>query len=378
MVPWPRMPKRKADGAEVLTTRALGRATLARQMLLAREKTTALRAVEKLFGMQAQLPRPPFIGLWTRVDGFEAQDLAQLVHARKVVRATLMRCTLHLVTAKDYALLRPAMQPALTAAMKGILGDSAQAVDLERLKAAARACLAERPRTFEELRAVLGPQWPEANVRFLGYAVRTHLPLVQVPEDTRWGWPGSARFALAEGWTGRPSPAAVDMKAVVLRYLAAYGPAGARDAQAWSGLRGLEEAFEALRPKLVAFRDEKGRELFDLKGAPRPSADAAAPVRFLPDYDNLLLSHADRSRVIDDAHRKRVATANLRILPTFLVDGRVAGIWKLERTGKRAVLGIAPFAPLSRATKAELTAEGTSLARFVEPDADAVEVKFAA
>jgi len=165
----------------VLTRHDLNRATLARQMLLAREKTTALRAVERLAGLQAQLARPPFIGLWSRVEGFRVEDLARLVHDRKIVRATLMRGTLHLMTTKDYLELRPALQPLLSEAFVAVLRERATRVDLDGVTRTARACLDEQPRTFEDLRAFLGKAWPALDVRALGCAVRTHLPLVQVP-----------------------------------------------------------------------------------------------------------------------------------------------------------------------------------------------------
>ena len=361
---------------DVLTRDELSRATLARQMLLAREKSTVVSAVERLAGLQAQLARPPFIGLWSRIEGFRAEDLARAVHDRKVVRATLMRGTLHLMTTKDYLDLRPALQPMLSEGMQGVLGDRAEGFDLDRVTATARACLDEQPRTFEDLRAALGKAWPGLDVRALGYAVRTHLPLVQVPTETRWGWPGAACFAVAESWIGRKMGKGGGASALVLRYLGAFGPASVRDAQAWSGMRSLADAFAALRPKLKVFHDEKGRELFDLPRAPRPPAATPSPVRFLPDYDNLLLAHADRTRVVPDAHRARLATKNLQVLATFLVDGFVAGSWKIARARSAAALVLTAFEPLSRKARADLTGEGTALLRFVESDARTAEVRF--
>ena len=362
--------------ADVLTRGALSRATLARQMLLAREKTTVVRAVERLAGLQAQLARPPFIGLWSRVEGFRAEDLARAVHARKVVRATLMRGTLHLMTTKDYLELRPALQPLLSEAFVAVLKERAKRVDLDGVTRTARACLDEQPRTFEDLRAVLGKAWPGLDPRALGYAVRMHLPLVQVPTETRWGWPAAACFAPAESWIGKKMGKGGGARALVLRYLGAFGPASVRDAQAWSGMRSLADAFAELRPKLKVFHDEKGRELFELPKAPRPPAATPTPVRFLPDYDNLLLAHVDRTRVVADAHRSRLATKNLQVLATFLVDGFVAGSWKIERARSAAALVLTPFTPLSRQARSELTAEGTALLRFAESDATTAEVRF--
>lgn len=362
---------------DVLTTRALNRATLARQMLLAREKTTALKAVERLVGLQAQLARPPYLALWSRVAGFRAEDLNRLVHARKVVRGTLMRITLHLVSTKDYVGLRPLLQPMLSADFRRALRDRIPGLEVELVLEAARACLEDRPCTFNEVRALLGKRWPRFDERALGYAVRTHLPLVQVPADTAWGWPGAAAFALAESWIGRPLSKGWDERTLVLRYLAAFGPAGPRDAELWSGLTRLRETFEALRPRLRVFHDEKGRELFDLPKAPRPAEKRAAPVRFLPDYDNLLLAHADRTRVIPAAHKPKLATTNLRVLAVFLVDGFVAGGWRIERSRASAALLLEPFESLSRTARAELTEEGKALLRFVEQDARTFEVRLA-
>ena len=242
---------------QVLGLADLNRATLARQMLLAREKTTALAALERLGGLQAQLAKPPFIALWSRLEGFRAADLTKLVRARKAVRATAMRGTLHLMSAKDYLALRPALQPMLAGILEGVLGERARAIDLGAVTAAARRLLDERPRTFEELRDALGPSWPQADVRAIGYAVRTHLPLVQVPggDDARWCWPAAACFAPAESWLGRRVPASGSAAALVSRYLGAFGPATVRDAQVWSGVRDLRETFESLRPKRATFRD---------------------------------------------------------------------------------------------------------------------------
>jgi winged helix DNA-binding protein len=360
---------------DVLTGKELNRATLARQMLLAREKTPVLRAVERLAGLQSQLARPPYIGLWSRVQGFRPEQLTKLARERKVVRATLMRSTLHLVSTKDYQALRQTLQPMLTAAMRAVLKERAKGIDVDRLKATARACLDERPQPFETLRAELARCYPDVDARALGYAVRTNLPLVQVPADTRWGWPGTADFAVAESWIGRAVSAKPDPAALVRWYLGALGPATVRDAMAWSGMRELEEAFAALRPKLRVFHDEKGRELFDLTQAPRPPARTPAPPRFLPDYDNLLLGHADRTRMISDDHRRRVVTKNLQILPTFLVDGTVAGTWRIERARASAALVLQRFVDVTRTARAALVEEGKALLAFCEPDARTTDIR---
>jgi hypothetical protein len=363
-----------------LTTRQLNRALLARQMLLSREETTSLAtigAIERLVGLQAQVARPPFVGLWTRLQGFRRDDLLSLLHRREAVRVTAMRATLHLMSAADAVSLRGALQPALSRGMQSILGDRTKAFDLGKLKEEARAFFGGAPATFDALRIHFKARDPECDERAMAYAIRTHIPLVQVPtEKDPWGFPASADFALAESWLGteistEPAPA----HELVRRYLAAFGPATPGDAQAWSGLSGLREVFEALRPSLVTFRDARKRELFDLPEAPRPSEDEPAPVRFLPEFDNLVLSHDDRTRVIADEHRPRVVLKNLQVRATFLVDGFVAGTWKVERKKKVAGLVLEPFGAVAKKTLAALEREGDALLRFVEEDAAEREVR---
>ncbi|MDP9368137.1 MAG: winged helix DNA-binding domain-containing protein [Chloroflexota bacterium] len=360
---------------DVPTRRQLNRATLARQMLLAREEVSAVEAVERLCGLQAQEAKPPFIGLWTRVAGFRREDLHRGLHGRAVVRATLMRATLHLMGATDYAVFRPALQPVMTQALR-VLGTRGEGLDLDRVMPVARGLLGERPLTFEELRPLLVESFPQVNDRALGYAVRTHLPLVMVPTQDRWGFPAPAPFTLAESWLDAPlsdDPGAT--QALVLRYLAAFGPATAADVQTWSGLQGMKRVLDGLRPNLSVFKDERGRELFDLPDAPRPDAETSAPPRFLPEFDNLVLSHADRTRVLADEHRGLVVTKNLRVRATFLWDGFVTGTWQVERKRQAATLRITPFGPLPRDASDALAAEGDALLRFVEEDASSFAVE---
>jgi hypothetical protein len=344
-------------------------------MLLGREKVRPVAAIERLAGMQAQLARPPYIGLWSRLEGFEREALSRVLRDKQVVRVTAMRTTLHLMSAKDYLKLRAALQPALSASLRSALGKEVEKLDLAKAVAHARAFFDEEPRTMEELRTQVGKKFG-VDARVVAYAVRTHLPLVQVPTDAEWGFPGAAAFAAAETWLGgrvRVEPKAEDAQALVRSYLGALGPASVQDAQAWSGVRGLAPAFEAMRDELRVFSDERGRELFDLPKAPRPDEDTDAPVRLLPDYDNLLLGHDDRARVIDDAHRKLISTANLMVLATFLVDGRVAGRWKIER----GALTLMPFVTLQKKDRAALEEEGLALLAFVEPDGKRHAVRFA-
>jgi hypothetical protein len=346
-------------------------------MLLGRERVAVQDALERLVAMQAQVPRPPFVGLWTRLERFEREDLLALLRTRAVVRGTALRGTIHLMTSADFVELRGAMQPALTRGMQAILQNRAMALDVNALVAEGRAFFAGAPATFDALRKELQRRYPKGDERAMAYAVRVHLPLVQVPTDVRWGFPGSADFAVADSWLGREvATTEAPPHALVRRYLAAFGPATPGDAQVWSALSGLRSVFEELRPSLVTFRDERKRELFDLPDAPRPPEDTPAPVRFLPDYDNVLLSHEDRTRIIADEHRPMVFTKNLTVAPTFLVDGFVAGSWKVERKKKTASLTLSPFGKLTRKTKEELEHEGEALLSFVEEDAETREVTF--
>jgi hypothetical protein len=360
------------------TGKALNRALLARQMLLAREEVTALTAIERLVGLQAQQARPPFVGLWSRIAGFDHEELRSLIAGRQVVRATLMRCTLHLMSGSDYLALRPALQPALSLSMRAILRDRADGFALDALLAEARRLFEQGPRTFTELRAELLQVFPDGDERAMGYAVRTHLPLVIAPTEHPWGYRADGAFTLAEEWLGRPLGGENGAQALVLRYLAAFGPASARDVQAWSGLPSLAAVLDELRPRLRVFQDERGRELLDLPEAPRPPEETPAPARFIADFDNLILSHADRTRIIADEHRSVVITKNAMVLPTFLVDGFVAGTWKAARVRKQATLTVCPFAPLSVTAKSELAAEGERLLRFLEPEAEGIDVRFEA
>jgi hypothetical protein len=215
----------------------------------------------------------------------------------------------------------------------------------------ARELLTAEPRTFDELRGVLQERFPAVNERALGFCVRMLVPLTMVPSDDRWGFPRAARFALAD------VPADGDAGAIVRPYLAAFGPAGAADLATWSGLSATAALLDGMRDQLAVFADERGRELFDLPDAPRPDEDVPAPPRLLPDFDNLVLAHKDRTRVLADAHRGAVVTKNLRVRATFLVDGEVAGTWKLERSG----VVLEPFGRLRAADRKALQAEGDQL-----------------
>lgn len=356
----------------------LNRATLARQHLLARTGRKPLQVIEDLAGMQAQVPKPPFIGLWTRMKKFAPADLAKRLHDRSAVRATLMRGTLHLCSTADYFIFRPAMAEMLAASMGAVLRDRAKTFELEKITAAGKKWFDKKSSTFEALRDHLLEKFPGGDERAMGFAVRTHLPLVMVPDDSAWSFPADSDFALAARWLEKEPAAKSDAQALVKKYLAAFGPATIADAQTWSGIKNLKPIFAALREELTTFKDEKNRELFDLPDAPRPDAETPAPIRFLPEFDNLVLAHDDRSRVIDDAHRKIVVTKNLRILATFLVDGRVAGTWTTEKKRGAAQLELTAFGKLDKKTRAALEEEGEALLEFLESEAKSRAVVFAA
>lgn len=361
----------------ILTLRDLNRATLARQLLLERAALTAPAAVEKLVGMQAQLASAPYVGLWTRLHNFQRGDLAGAIEGRQVVKATSMRATLHLLTAADYLHFRATLKPVLEGAAESITKDR-DPIDADRVLAIAHDFIAEKPRTFAEISAMLLADMPDSDVGAMRYTVRTHIPLVQVPVTTGWSYPGTPAFALANDWLGQPIPSADKLPDLVRRYLAAFGPATIADMQSWSYLQlaDLKGVFETLRPELVTYRDEKKRELFDLPDAPVPADDVPAPPRFLPEFDNLLLSHKVRTRVVADEYRKKVYLPGLRVAATILIDGFVGGVWKVEKAKGAATLAIEPFVPLTKAQRAELTAEGEQLMRFVEADAKSYAVKW--
>lgn len=367
----------KASPALTITRTQLNRATLARQLLLEREKITALGAIERLVAMQAQLARPPYIGLWSRVKGFQREELTALFISRKAVRGTHLRGTLHVMSAKDFARFRGAIQPALNAGMQAILRDRLTGFDVDSVITAAREVFAKGATGFEPVRQHLIKKFPKGDERAMGYAARLQVPLLQVPDESRFGYASAADFTLAEKWLGAKISSDESPDDLLLRYLAAFGPASVTDAQTWSGLARLRDAFERLRPKLVTFRDERGRELFDLPKAPRPDENAGAPVRFLPEFDNILLGHDDRTRIVADANRKHVYLPGLRVAATLLVDGYVAGTWSVESKKGVTTVVIQPFTKLAKATRDQADEEGASLARFLEPEAKDVAVRIA-
>jgi hypothetical protein len=368
-------------GGETLSARTLNRATLARQLLLERAELSPLDAVQRLVGLQAQEPLDPYTALWSRLRGFRPEALAGPLEARRLVRTVVMRATIHLVSADDCLELRPLMQPVLDAeiARHPEFSPHLRGVDLDPVLAAARELLGERARTTAELRAALGERFPGAHAGALAYACRCLLPLVQVPPRGVWGRTGQVRLTTAESWLGRPLAARPSIDEVVLRYLAAFGPATAADAATWSRLTGMRAVLERLRPRLRTFRDDAGRELFDLPDAPRPDPGTPAPVRFLPEYDNVLLSHADRRRVVSAEDRARLAAAGERVHGSVLVDGLLRAVWRREREPRsgRATLIVTHTGIPARAA-ASVAAEGRRLLRLIAADAEQREVRLVA
>lgn len=360
--------------APVLSPRALNRATLDRQLLLRRSGLSAKAAVGHLLGLQAQNVKPPYYALAARLDGFAPERLSELMADREVVRIVTMRSTIHTHTAEDCLTLRPLVQPArdreLINFRKGLQG-----VDLDRLAVLARELVEAEPRTMKQLREALLAEWPDADPQALAIAARCKLPLVQVTPRGLWGRSGQVALTTAEHWLGRPTeptpteplpteplPTGPTPDATVLRYLAAFGPASVKDMQTWAGLTRLRDAFERLRPQLRIFRDENGVELFDLPEASRPAEDTPAPPRFLPEFDNLLLSHADRTRVVPKEYWGRSWQGN-QAYCTLLVDGFLAGVWKL--TGDTLV--VEPFERLTKAQQKDVTAEGQRMLATLHP-----------
>ena len=355
----------------LMSARAVNRATLARQMLVERADVSGVEAIARLVGMQGQEPKHPYVGLWSRIDGFAESDLDQAVVERDVVRATLFRGTLHLVTAADFLRFRTTVAPVLEAGLK-VLGDRGEGLEPAKVVAAAKKLLAKEPLTFTEVRDALQQQFPGVNERALGYCTRMLVPLVMYPTDARWSWSANARFTPAEDWLGAKLHTKAEPQELVTRYLAAFGPATPADFQTWSGLQKAKPLFDSL--ELETFTDEAGKTLYDVPDAPRPDPDTAVPVRFLPEFDNLLLSHAKRERIIADEHKPAVYTKNLRVKATYTVDGLVAGLWTADKKRGVATLTLAPFGRTRKKTLTELEREGTALLRFLEPDAKTYQV----
>lgn len=354
---------------DVLDLRSLNRATLSRQLLLERSPIGVVDAVAHVVGLQAQVPTNPYLGLWSRLDGFQPEHLGRILVDRQLVRIAAMRSTIHLLTADDCLVLRPLAQPVLDRELERHRdhAPSLAGLDLEPALAFARQLVAEQPRSGRELRTAFAERFPDLDPAALTFACRNRLAFVQVPPRGVWGQSGEVRSTTAEAWLGRPVAVAPSVDDVLLRYLAAFGPATAADVSTWSGLTGMAEVLGRLRPQLRAFRDESGRELLDLPDAPRPDPATPAPTRFLPEYDNVLLSHADRRRVVADDDRKRIVYAPGSAHGTVLHDGFVRATWRIDA----ASLVLAHIGPLPSAARAAIETEAVAALPLLAPGADA-------
>jgi uncharacterized protein YcaQ len=342
----------------VLTLRELNRTTLLRQLLLRRARLSPVAAVERLAGLQAQWAPSPYVALWSRVEGFRRRSLERALAQDRVVKATLMRATLHLVSARDYAYFQAALREVVTAIRtRGVAPPPDDVVQ------AAIALARRRPVTRRDLLALLGHDGPISAATDAGPLRELQWLLVraaleQVPEAASWSPPRITAFRrlelpLADPVEGR--------RHLVCRYLAAFGPASRQDLATWSRarLRDLDPALEALR--LRRFRAEDGRELLDLPRAPIAAADLPAPVRFLPRWDQLLLAHDRRERVMHDELRRVMIAPNGDVADTFLVDGWVAGRW--HEQGGRVVID--PVEPLPLRVRREVEDEARRLEAFL-------------
>ena len=363
---------------EVLDRKALNRALLARQHLLRRADLSPAQAVEHLIALQAQSPNAPYYALWSRLEAFEPRALSALIEDRTLARGALLRNTLHLASAGDFQALRPLLAPSASRHMTegSVHGRALAGLDREAVAKVGRDLIRETPRTNTRLRAALGARWPNRDPASLLAVIHALNALVQLPPRGLWGEGGQPTLALAEDWLGAPRGPKMSLEDLVRRYLAAFGPASVADAQAWSGLSRLAPVFAALRDDLAVFEDENGVELFDLPGAPRPEAVEPAPVRLLGEFDSVILGHADRARILGDLPKGRIMTVNGVIRAVLLVDGFVAGLWKLEVGKDRATVTITPFAALAKAAVQAAEREGQRLLAFASPGVDA-EIRWA-
>ena len=320
--------------------------------------------VERLVGLQAQEPPDPYVGLWSRIHGFRPQELSDLIEGRRAVRAQLMRGTIHLVSQRDLLSIQPLTLPVLAGQFRSVFAKQLGAATvLEHVVEAGRELLAQAPRTRAELGRLLAARWPDTEPSVLGHAVAHHLPLVQLPPRGQWGRSGPATLALTSDWVaGEAQP---DIDRLVLRYLAAFGPASAADVRTWSRLTGLRPVIERLRPGLRTFRDERGRELLDVPDGPLPDPDTPAPPRFLPQYDNAALSHDDRTRILGGARWPFGTPGGL--VGSVLVDGFYRAPWRLDGSTLR-VEGFALLPREGRGVAAAVRAEGEALVNILRPD----------
>ncbi len=335
-----------------------------------------LEAIEHLAGLPAQAPNPPYLGLWTRLREFRIDDLSDLLTSRAAVRMALMQATPQLVSARDAAAFRPLLQVVQERHLGAASRERLRGADLGQVAAAARALVEQRPYTVKDLGVALAERWPDADPAALGPAARAALPLVQVPPHGLWGAVGQPAYTTAEHWLGADAGPRATVDELVLRYLAAFGPATVRDMQAWSGLGGLGEVVDRLIGRLVVYRDEEGTELLDLPDAPLPHPDTPAPARYLAEFDAMLDAYDDTFRIMDDRDRRDVFAVPGVVPGTVLVDGFVQAIWTIVRKKGAATLVVRPLFQIPTRDVQDLTEEGERLLAFAAPDATRHEVRF--
>lgn len=357
--------------AEVLTRRALNRALLARQRLLGRSDGGAVDVIERLVGLQAQEPEHPYVGLWARIEGFRPDHLAGLIESRSAVRAILMRGTIHLVSAGDCLRIQPRTMDVLDRGFGSQFKRQVADVDRGEFVELCRAALEGGARTRAELAAVANARWPGIDRSPLGLAATYWIPLVQVPPRGLWGRKGGASWALTEEWLSRPHEEPIPVADLVRRYLAAFGPASVADMRTWSGLTGLRAAFDEIRDELRTFRDESGRELFDVADGALPDPATPAPVRFLPHYDNVSLSHDDRSRILETPKWYGPNERGGAFVGPVLVDGFYRAFWALRGEGEEARIEVLEH-EFRRddppGAREEIVAEGERLLSMLAPE----------
>ena len=342
--------------------------------MLDRKRLDPLDTVERLVGMQAQVPRDPYVGLWSRLARFRAADLSDAVERRDAVRMPFLRATLHLLTRRDALALRPIVDGVLDRSLhsQSPFGRAIAGVDVDELTAFASALLAEQPRTRAQLGPLLAERWPDHDGPSLAYACTYLLHLVQVTPRGLWKRPGASAFTTLEAWLGERPARDVVPDDIVLRYLAAFGPATPADVRTWSGLAGAAEILERLRPRVRILRDDAGRELFDVRRAPLPRDDVPAPVRFLPEYDNVVLSHSDRSRIVSPETKAWTEVG----WGLVLVDGFTAARWRAFPDRDRTTLRVESFRTLTKQEGHDVEQEAGELAGFLtDSEGGTVEVR---
>ncbi|MGH8952069.1 MAG: winged helix DNA-binding domain-containing protein [Acidimicrobiia bacterium] len=355
-----------------ITQRALNRTTLGRQLLLERSERPIAGTIEHLVGMQGQNPHDPYYGLWSRLQGFDPDLLSGMIERREAVRGSLLRGTIHLATTTDFVALRSQLQPTLAA----VLGSTSFArdtreVDWEELLELGRSLIEKEPMTRAALAGPLEERWPGVPGPSLAMVVTYLLPVVQAAPRGLWGRSGPAAWTTIESWAGLEIPMETSVEETVWRYLTAFGPASIPDMRVWSRLPDLRRVVDGMRPRLRVFESEDGAELLDIPDAPILEEDTPAPPRFLPEYDNVLLGHQDRSRFFLPGVIPQGWVGNL------LVDGLFSGSWKIHRSKGQARLDVSLLRKISPADVTAVEEEAECLLQFADPDAGQRELVIA-